>query len=136
MSDGAANSFAGFAGQKYLSLETFRKSGEGVRTPVWFASAEGHGGSGGVTVLYIYTIGNTGKVKRIRNNPLVRVAPCDMRGNVTGEWIASRAEILQGDAAAHGMQLLNRKYFPWKQLLGIFAFFSRRERVVMALRPA
>jgi hypothetical protein len=42
---------------------------------------------------------------------------------------------LQGDAA-HGMQLLNRKYFPWKQLLGVAAFFSRRERVVMALRPA
>lgn len=136
MSAGASNSFTGFAGEKYLSLETFRKNGEGVRTPVWFASAEGQGGSGGVTVLYIYTIGNTGKVKRIRNNPQVRIAPCDMRGNVSGEFIAARAEILQGEAAAHGMQLLNRKYFPWKQLLGIFAFFSRRERVVMALRPA
>jgi PPOX class probable F420-dependent enzyme len=132
----AANPFAAFERQKYLSLETFRKSGEGVQTPVWFAAEEAGGVDGGAAALYIYTIGNTGKVKRIRNNPRVRIAPCDMRGNVSGEWIEARAEILQGDAAAHGMELLNRKYFPWKQLLGAFAFFSRRERVVMALRPA
>jgi len=132
----AANTFAEFEGRKYLSLETFRKSGEGVRTPVWFAAEASRGVDGGATALYIYTIGNTGKVKRIRNNARVRIAPCDMRGNVSGEWMEARAEILQGDAAAHGMQLLNRKYFPWKQLLGVGAFFSRRERVVMALRPA
>ncbi len=132
----AANPFAAFERQKYLSLETFRKSGEGVRTPVWFAAEEAGGVDGGATALYIYTIGNTGKVKRIRNNPRVRIAPCDIRGNVAGKWMEARAEILQGDAAAHGMQLLNRKYFPWKQLLGVGAFFSRRERVVMALRPA
>ena len=132
----AANPFAAFERQKYLSLETFRKSGEGVRTPVWFAAEAARGADGGAAALYIYTIGNTGKVKRIRNNPRVRIAPCDMHGNVSGEWMDARAEILQGDAAAHGMQLLNRKYFPWKQLLGVAAFFSRRERVVMALRPA
>ena len=129
----AANPFAAFEGQKYLSLETFRKNGVGVRTPIWFA-AETAGGE--AAVLYIYTIGETGKVKRIRNNPRVRVAPCDMRGNVTGEFVEARAEILSGDAAAHGVELLNRKYFPWKQLLAFFAMFSRRERVVMALRPA
>jgi len=132
----AANPFAGFERKKYLSLETFRKSGEGVRTPVWFAAEQMAAANGGAPVLYIYTIGNTGKVKRIRNNRRVRIAPCDMHGNVSGEWMDARAEILQGDAAAHGMELLNRKYFPWKQLLGVAAFFSRRERVVMALRPA
>ena len=134
MKVGAANPFAAFEGKNYLSLETFRKSGEGVRTPVWFA-AEKAGAGGEAAVLYIYTIGNTGKVKRIRNNPRARIAPCDMRGNGRGDWMEARAEILQGDVA-HGMQLLNRKYFPWKQLLGVAAFFSRRERVVMALRPA
>jgi uncharacterized protein len=128
----AANPFAAFEGQKYLSLETFRKSGEGVRTPVWFAAEK----DVAALLLYIYTIGETGKVKRIRNNPRVRIAPCDMRGNVTGEFVEARAEILSGDVAAHGMQLLNRKYFPWKQILGFFALFSRRERLVMALRPA
>jgi uncharacterized protein len=129
---GAANAFAALDGQKYLSLETFRKNGVGVRTPIWFAADK----ESAAVVLYIYTIGETGKVKRIRNNPRVRVAPCDMRGNVTGEFVEARAEILSGDAAAHGVELLNRKYFPWKQLLAFFAMFSRRERVVMALRPA
>src|SRR5580658_142123 len=129
---GAANPFAAFEGQKYLSLETFRKNGVGVRTPIWFA-AETAGGE--AAVLYIYTIGETGKVKRIRNNPRVRIAPCDMRGNVTGEFVEARAEILSGDLASHGTRLLNRKYFPLKQILGFFALFSRRERVVMALRP-
>jgi uncharacterized protein len=124
-------SFAAFDGKRYLSFETFRKSGEGVRTPVWFAADQSDAG-----VLYIYTIGNTGKVKRIRNNPRVRIAPCDGRGNVRGEWTDARAEFLSGDAAAQGMELLNRKYFPWKQLLGFFASFSRRPRVVMAIRPA
>jgi PPOX class probable F420-dependent enzyme len=128
---GAASAFAAFEGQKYLSLETFRKNGEGVRTPVWFAAEKDD-----AAALFIYTIGETGKFKRIRNNPRVRIAPCDMRGNVTGEFVEARAEILSGDAAAHGVRLLNRKYFPWKQLLAFFAMFSRRERVVMALRPA
>jgi uncharacterized protein len=132
MVDGAGP-FAAFAGQRYLSLETFRKSGEGVRTPVWFAADDA---AGAASILYIYTIGNTGKVKRIRNNPQVRIAPCDMRGNVTGAWVPARAEILSGDVAAHGMKLLNRKYFPWKQILGFFALFSRRERIVMAIRAA
>jgi PPOX class probable F420-dependent enzyme len=129
---GAANAFAALDGQKYLSLETFRKNGVGVRTPIWFAADK----ESAAVVLYIYTIGETGKVKRIRNNPRVRVAPCDMRGNVTGEFEEARAEILSGDAAAHGVELLTRKYFPWKQLLAFFAMFSQRERVVMALRPA
>jgi uncharacterized protein len=130
MMSAAANPFAAFEGQKYLSLETFRKNGEGIRTPIWFAAEK----EGATPALYIYTIADTGKVKRIRNNPSVRIAPCDMRGNVTGEWVPARAELLSGDAAAHGTQMLNRKYFPLKQIMAFFAKFSRRERVVIALR--
>jgi PPOX class probable F420-dependent enzyme len=130
------NPFQPFAGHKYLSLETFRKSGEGVRTPVWFAAAAPEAGEGAGRTLYVYTIGNTGKVKRIRNNPRVRIAPCDMRGGLQGEWVEVRAEILQGEEAAQGMRLLNRKYAPWKQVLDFFARFRPRERIVFAIRPA
>src|SRR5258708_13420224 len=63
-------------GQKYISLTTVRKSGEKVATPVWF----GEDGD----KLYVMTIGTMGKVKRIRNNPLVEVAPCTIRGKLTG----------------------------------------------------
>src|ERR1700674_3452823 len=131
-----AMGFAAFAGHKYLNLETFKKSGEGVKTPVWFAAEPSANLDSSDAKLYVYTIGASGKVKRIRNNPRVRIAPCDMRGRVLGEWVDARAEIVTGEEAAHGMQLLNKKYFPWKQLLDFFASFRQRERTVFVIRPA
>jgi len=129
-----AMGFAAFAGQKYLNLETFKKSGEGVKTPVWFAAEPTTELDSNDARLYVYTIGVSGKVKRVRNNPRVNIAPCNMRGDVQGEWVAARAEILSGEEAHHGMQLLNKKYFPWKQLLDFFAMFRKRERTVFVLR--
>jgi PPOX class probable F420-dependent enzyme len=128
--------FAQFDGHKYLNLETFKKNGEGVKTPVWFAGDPATNLASSDAKLYLYTIGVSGKVKRVRNNPRVRIAPCDMRGNVLGEWVEARAEMVTGEEAARGTQLLNKKYFPWKQLLAFFASFSRRERIVFALHPA
>src|SRR5580704_13831385 len=126
--------FAAFEGQKYLNLETFKKSGEGVKTPVWFAAEPSAKLDSTEAKLYLYTIGVSGKVKRIRNNGRVRIAPCDVRGNVLGDWVDARAEIVTGEEAQHGTQLLNKKYFPWKQILAFFAWFSRRGRTVMAIR--
>src|SRR5258708_37446072 len=128
-------SFAPFAGQKYLNLETFKKNGTGVKTPVWFAADPSASLNSNDAKLYVYTIGVSGKVKRVRNNPRVKIAPCDMRGGVLGDWVEARAEIVTGEEAAHGTRLLNKKYFPWKQLLGFFAAFSRRERIVFVIRP-
>ena len=128
--------FAAFAGHKYLNLETFKKSGEGVKTPVWFAADPAASLGSNDPKLYVYTIGVSGKVKRIRNNPRVRIAPCDMRGRVLGEWVEARVAILTGEEAARGMRLLNKKYFPWRQMLDFFAMFRRRERTVFAIRPA
>jgi PPOX class probable F420-dependent enzyme len=125
--------FASLQGRKYLNIETFRKNGQVVRTPVWFA---GEPEDGAPEKLYVYSTADSGKAKRIRNNPKVRVAPCDVRGKLLGEWVEARAEIVTGAEAEHGMQLLNKKYFPWKQLLGFFSLFSRHERVVFVIRPA
>jgi PPOX class probable F420-dependent enzyme len=128
--------FAAFSGHKYLNLETYRKNGAAVRTPVWFAADAADAMDPAETKLYVYTIGVSGKVKRIRNNPQVRIVPCDMRGGLQGEWVAARAEIVTGQQAGHGMRLLNRKYVPWKQALDFFAFFRRRQRIVFVLQPA
>jgi uncharacterized protein len=128
--------FGALAGQKYLSLETFKKSGDGVKTPVWFAAEPSVNLDSNDAKLYVYTIGVSGKVKRIRNNPRARIAPCDMRGHVIGEWLDARVEIVTGVEADYGTQLLNKKYFPWKQILAFFASFSRRGRTVMVIRPA
>ena len=127
--------FAAFAGQRYLNLETFKKNGQGVKTPVWFAAEPSLRLDSSEARLYVYTIGISGKVKRIRNNPGVNVAPCDMRGELKGAWVPARAEILSGTEAQYGMQLLNKKYAPWKQLLDFFAMFRKRDRTVFAIRP-
>jgi PPOX class probable F420-dependent enzyme len=125
--------FSSLQGRKYLNVETFRKNGQGVRTPVWFA---GEPDNDAPQKLYVYSTSDSGKAKRIRNNGRVRVAPCDVRGKVLGEWIDARAEIVTGVDAERGMQLLNKKYMPWKQLLDFFSIFSRNKRVMFAIRPA
>lgn len=91
-----------FKGQQFLSLETFRKNGVGVKTPVWFAQ-EGD-------TLYIWTVGDSGKIKRIRNNPRVNIAPCKRFGEVTGEWMVAQASVDDSTAAVRHVEvLLSRK---------------------------
>ncbi len=128
--------FGAFDGKKYLNLETYRKNGAGVRTPVWFAADPSTNLDSPDAKLIVYTTGDSGKVKRIRNNGRVKIAPCNSRGGLLGEWVGAQAEIVTGDEAAHGMSLLNKKYAPWKQLLNFFAMFRPRERVVFLIRPA
>jgi len=125
--------FASLQGRKYVNVETIRKNGQGVRTPVWFA---GEPEDGAPEKLYVYSTADSGKAKRIRNNGRARVAPCDVRGKLLGDWAEARAEIVSGEEAEHGMRLLNKKYGPWKQLLDFFSFFSRNKRIVFVIRPA
>jgi len=94
---------AAIQGQKYISLKTFRKSGVGVATPVWFGEQDGK--------LYVMTRSDMGKTKRIRNNPQVRVAPCTIRGKVTGAEFAATARILPPEEHARARQAINRKYW-------------------------
>jgi PPOX class probable F420-dependent enzyme len=119
-----------FDGKRYLSLETYRKTGRGVRTPVWFAAAAAEAGG---PKLYVYSTADSGKAKRIRRTGVVKIAPCDARGRVTGSWIAAHATIVGREEFDRGMRLLNRKYRPWKQILDLFA---RHERVMFAIRVA
>ena len=125
--------FASLQGRKYLNIETFRKNGQGVATPVWFA---GESENSAPEKVYVYSTTDSGKAKRIRNNGRVRVAPCDVRGKLFGDWIEARAEIVTGAEAERGMKLLNKKYMPWKQLLDFFSLFSRNKRVVFLIHPA
>ena len=94
---------AEISGQKYISLTSFRKTGAAVRTPLWFAEANGK--------LYFMTRNDSGKYKRIRNNPRVLVAPCTMRGTVTGADCEATARILPREQWPAAKQWLNRKYW-------------------------
>jgi PPOX class probable F420-dependent enzyme len=120
-----ANPLSPFARQKYLNLETYRNTGRPVATPVWFAEADG--------TFYIYSRADAGKVKRIRNNPKVRIVPCDVRGNPRGSWVDARARILDAQGAAYGHQLLNEKYGWIKRIGDAFSRLKRGTRVVIAV---
>ena len=82
---GEPEALSQFEGEGVISLETYRRNGEPVRTPVWFLKEHG--------VLYVHTDDSTGKVKRIRRNPKVRVAPSHFRGKPKAEYIDARAEL-------------------------------------------
>jgi len=114
-----------FEGQKYLSLQTFRKNGTPVDTPVWFAQ-DGE-------VFYVYSLANAGKVKRIRNNPRVKVIPCDMRGNTKGEWVDANARIVDEPEAERAHKLLNKKYGLAKRIGGLYSKLLNRERTTIAI---
>jgi uncharacterized protein len=117
---------AQFANQKYLNLESYRRNGQGVRTPLWFVENDG--------ALYFYTVAHSYKVKRIHNNPRVRVAPCDMRGNLKGDWVAATARRLGEAESRLANELLNRKYGWAKRILNFLAKIRGHERAAFAIK--
>lgn len=118
---------------RYLSLATFRKTGVEVRTPVWFAQQGAD--------IYVYSYANAGKVKRLRNSPRARVAPCDMRGKIEGEWFDAEAHLLlEGADQTRAHRALRAKYGWQMATLDFFANISGRARqrafIVMHLTDA
>lgn len=116
---------AQYKGQKYLNLETFRKSGAGVKTPVWFVEQDG--------VLYVRTIADSGKVKRIRNNSRVRIAPCKSNGEPLGEWGEARAELVDEDKAEEINTQLKRKYGLVKSMFDLMGRSSKAAPATIAI---
>ena len=72
--------------RRYLNVKTYRRNGEGGRTPLWFVEEDG--------VLYTETLSKTGKVKRLRREPYVQLVPPDRRGEPKGEWIEGEAYLV------------------------------------------
>jgi PPOX class probable F420-dependent enzyme len=115
-----------FMEQRYLNLESCKRDGTPVQTPVWFAEDQG--------ILYVYTLAKAGKVKRIRRHPRIRIAPCTLRGTVTGPWMEADATIVDATTAAHGHALLRHKYGWMKGIGDLFSHLLHRERVVIAIQ--
>ena len=113
---------------RYISLATFRKSGEAVRTPVWFAE---HGGK-----FYVFTAAGSGKIKRLKNDQRVRAAPCGPRGRLRSEWIEGRARRIENpelEGAAYTALLT--KYGWQMRVLNFFSKLSGRieDRTILEL---
>jgi uncharacterized protein len=98
-----AHGFDGLRGHKYCLLISFRRSGEPVPTPVWFGlDTDGR--------LFVRTEAGAAKVKRIRADSRVRVAPATSRGKPTGPLAAGVARVLPGDDEAHAERALQANY--------------------------
>ena len=94
----------------YISLVTFRKSGIEVATPVWVAGMDGH--------LYVFSEGHAGKVKRLRNNPAVRLATCNFKGDVSGEWLDGVGELVSdAEEISRALAAFHAKY-GWQTRVG------------------
>jgi uncharacterized protein len=96
------------AANKYVSLTTYRKSGEPKPLPVWIVElADGRVG--------FTTAGTSWKAKRIRNDPKVTLRPCDQRGNVADGAIevAGQAIVVQGSEFVEVQSLIKKKYGLW-----------------------
>ncbi|MEV5438315.1 PPOX class F420-dependent oxidoreductase [Streptomyces sp. NPDC052682] len=87
---------------KYLLLTSYRRNGTPVATPVWVVR-DGD-------ALGVWTVADSGKVKRIRNRADVLVGPCDVRGNPTGDQVPATAEICDAATTARYRALIARKY--------------------------
>ncbi len=122
----SAEALKAFDGQKYLNLETYRKSGQAMPTPVWFVRDGDR--------LYVRTVDNSGKVKRVRNNPRVRVAPCEVRGEMKGPWVEAKATLVNDPATTQRVvQLLNQKYGLTKRMFDLMNILNRRSYAVIQI---
>jgi len=113
---------------RYISLATFRRSGEAVKTPVWLAK---HGER-----FYVFTAAGSGKVKRLKNDQRIRAAPCGPHGRLRGEWIEGLARRIEDPAIERAAYAALLAKYGWQ--MRVLNFFSRlsgriEERAILEL---
>ena len=102
------------AGERYVSLVTFRRNGNGVPTPIWVAVCDGK--------LYAVTNGTSVKMKRLRANDRIRLAACDARGKVRGEWAEGHGRHIDDAALIRRAQQALESKYGWQ--VAVLKFFS------------
>lgn len=110
--------------EKYIVLETYRRKGTPVRTPVWFVIDN--------KALYIITREKTGKVKRIRNSKVVKIAPSNFSGEPKGDFMDAEAFLVSNEAEK-AIQLRNKKY-GFKARLATLAALGKGKLVVISIK--
>ena len=104
---------------RYVSLATFRRNGTEVATPVWFAGADGK--------LYVFTAGDSGEVKRLRQSSRARIAPCDARGGLRGTWQDATARLITDPASIERARAAFRTKYGWQiRMLDLFSRLTGR----------
>ena len=121
------------ADEKFVSLTTFRKNGVGVPTPVWV----GRDGD----ALVVTTPAGSGKVKRLRNNNVVELQPCNRRGAVDDDapTVTAVAEVVEGDGVMRRLdEVLRPKYaLEYRIVMGMERLLRRGspQRVMLRITP-
>ena len=133
--DGPADpSFSALGGERFVSLTTFRKSGERVSTPVWVGRDR--------DALVVTTPEASGKVKRLRNDPRVELRACGRMGRVEdgADTVFGVAEVLtDGESQERLTGIIRRKYgIEYRVVLGIERLVKSGEeaRVILRITPA
>lgn len=116
-------------GEQFINLTTFRKNGNAILTPVWFAEKDGK--------FYITTNADAGKAERIRNNGHVKFAPCDARGEIHGEELTGMATVHSADSATGKLanEALKQKYGLMKRAFDLLGWVRRSEMIFLELSP-
>jgi hypothetical protein len=114
-----------FQNKEYIRLETVKRNGQLVPTPVWFVVDDGR--------LFVRSYANSGKVKRMRNNPHVRVTPSDAVGKPRGVTIDGTALRANGDIEIKISQQLYRKYGLMKMSFDLWGAIKQLDWAVFAI---
>jgi len=110
--------------KKYISIETYRKNKESVRVPVWFVVLDG--------IIHVITREDTGKIKRIRNNPSVSIALCTFNGKPLGEWFSGTAKFVDDETSNAAIELRKKKY-GFMERIARFASRKKGKLVVFSI---
>ena len=118
----------------YISLSTRKRDSNFVYTPVWFA--QGEDGAEEACNYYVFALKKSGKVKRIRNFPDVKIAPCDIRGKLKGDWIDARVDEVEGikTGFAHLRKKYGLKFRIGDVISWIVGNFHRRQIIRLSLK--
>jgi PPOX class probable F420-dependent enzyme len=127
MSHADTTAFGVLQKHQYANLFTYKKSGEAVKTPVWFALSDGKA--------YVMTVEGSGKVKRVRNNGRVLIGPADQRGNPLGATVGGQARLLGPDQVAPAKAALDKKYGLMKAAFDFFMNIRGAQRAWIEIVP-
>ncbi len=117
-----------FRSERCIKLETYRRSGKPVSSPVWFVILNG--------ALMIRTHSDSWKVKRMKANSHARVAPCTFSGKLKGPWFDVEASPANMGEQRETERLMAERYGVQKWLTDLSARLAGKRYVVYALRPA
>ncbi len=113
-------------GHKYVSLTTYRRSGAKVSTPVWFVQRDSR--------VYVWTMATSGKVRRLRNNPNVALAPCKVGGEPLGPYLEGVATMSEDDSSEELNKTFRSKYGMLMVLDKVATRLRHRKRVFLEIK--